>query len=120
MADATSHVLPPLVSSVGAVTVALIGVEPQTLFLAFCGSTLGLVLSVSIGRWKAIAVFPFVTIVAAELATWAALAAFDGSSVARNGLAALIGMFAHPLISAGVRQIDPLVAGIADKLGARR
>lgn len=116
-ADATSVVLPPIVSAVGAYTVVLLGVDHQTLFAAFCGASLGLLFSITIGRWKAMAVFPFVVILAAELGTWAAAAWFDGQPHARKGMAGLLALFAHPLMAIAIKRLEPAFDALLRKIG---
>lgn len=120
MADATSQLLPPIASGVGAVTVALIGVEPQALFWATVGAGVGVAFAPASSRWRAAAVFVFVALSAALLGTWGSELQFGGSQVARNALAMLTGLFAHPAISAAIKLIESVLSGWANRIGAKQ
>lgn len=119
-ADLTANTAAAASAGVASLTVALLGVEPQALFYAFCGSGLGLSWAASAGRFRALAVFAFTTLGAAMFGTWAAQEMWAGAVVARDGMSFLLGVVAHPLIAAVIGQLEPVARGLADKLGAKR
>lgn len=119
-ADLTATTAAAASAGVASVTVALLGVEPQALFYAFCGSGIGLSWAASAGRFRALAVFIFTTVGAAMFGTWASAELWAGAAVARNAMSFLLGVVAHPLIGAVITQLEPVARGLADKLGAKR
>ena len=119
-ADITSVAASATAAGTMALTMAMIGVEPQALFWAFVGAGIGLSWSAATGRARAAAVFVFVVLGAALAGTWAAQLHFAGGAIARNGLACAFAVVAHPALAAFIKQLDPLAQGLADKLGARR
>ena len=61
----------------------------------------------------------FVALAAALLGTWGAELQFSGSTVARNALSLLAGIFAHPALSSALQLIEPVLRGWADRIGAK-
>lgn len=104
-ADLTDAALPPIIGSIGTMTVSLLGLPPLPLFVAFCGASLGLLFAPSVGRWKAMLAFPFVWILAAEIGTWIAHLKFPGDVGAQLTACGLLGLFFHPLIGLGLNRI---------------
>lgn len=119
-ADATSTAASAAASGIGAATVALIGVDLQALFWAFVGSGVGVSISKPAGRTRALLVFAFVVMGSALLGTWAAHWQFGSEPTARNAISLVLGIFFHPLLAAALAQIEPLLRGWADRIGARR
>lgn len=120
MADLTTAAAASASAGFTAATVAIIGVEPSTLFWSFVGAGLGLSWAAATGRFRAIAVFSSVTLGSALCGTWAAQVYFAGGPLASKGISFLLAVVAHPLLSAAITQLQPIAAGWADKLGAKR
>jgi len=109
-ADATREALPLVVSGVASAIVSQLHLTPEELFYAFCGAAVGLVLSKRIRRLHALAIFPFVVLLAARIGTWIAATNFPGDALASGAVCGALGLFAHPLTAMAIRRIDPKFA----------
>ncbi len=102
---------------ISALVTATIGVDPQALFWALVGATLGLSVAGTAARLRAIVVYLCVALSSALLGTWLARLHFEADATARNALAALLAIGFHPLANAALTALPSLVAGWAKRLG---
>ena len=113
-------------AGVGAVVVALIGVEPQVLFWALVGCGLGVPLAPPAGRWRAALTFLLASLASALLGTFMALE-FIGPeapaarlAVATKGVTLILGIGFHPLVSVVVGSIPDVWGGLLRRLGVKQ
>lgn len=106
-----------VVTTAGAVVVAAIGVDPQALLWALIGAVIGLSFAPPAAWWRAVLLFLAVVMVCALFGTWASVEAFDGSTVARNAMAAGIAIVFHPMLAAAVSQAAAALAALRRRIG---
>ena len=104
-------------AGVTAVTVAVLGVEPQALLWAAVGCTIGLTFASAAGVLRATLTFLAVVLVCAAAGSWAAVEWFHGLPLARNSLAAGLGIVFHPLVATVVSKMPDIWQGILRRLG---
>lgn len=105
MAEPTTTATGAVAAGIGALFVALIGIEPQALVWGFVGAVFGLSFAPQSGRVRAALVFVAVAFAAALLGTWAADFWHANSRIARNGWAMALGAAFHPLLAAFVQAV---------------
>lgn len=119
MPEPTSSVAVSLAAGVGAFIVTSIGVQPQPLFWALIGATLGLSLAAEAGRLRAVSVFVAVIFASALIGSWAAHHV-DATDFGRNGLSLVVAALFHPIFSAAIAQVPAVVASIGAWFANRR
>lgn len=120
MADVTTGAASAAAAGVGAVTVAILGIEPQTLVWGFVGSSIGATFAAPSSRWRAVSLFIAVVLSCALLGTWAALRWFDGTALARNGSSLLLGILFHPLLSLLVANLPSILDAGLKRIGLKQ
>jgi hypothetical protein len=123
MSDLTVPAATAAGAGIGAVVVALIGVEPQVLFWAVIGCGLGIPLAPPAGRWRAALTFSLAvlasamlgTVMAAEMVGWDAPPA--RVALITKGLTLVLGWALHPLGAVIVQSIPSVWDGLLRKLG---
>ncbi len=97
---------------IGATLLAITGVEPQPLFWAMVGATVGLSTAPTTGRMRATIVFLAVVLLSALAGTFLARVGFNIAApfipLASNTFSALLAMVFHPLTTALVNAL-PLI-----------
>lgn len=107
----------------GAVVVALIGVEPQVLFWSLVGCGVGVTFAPSAGRVRAALTFILAALASALLGTFVAAemigleAPAARLALATKGLALILGIAFHPLLAVVVASIPSVWDGLLRKLG---
>ena len=104
-ADLTDLALPPIIGSIGSMTVALLGLPPLPLFVAFCAASVGMLLANRLPRWKAMLAFPFVWILAAEGGVAFAQWRFPDHPSMQLFAVGVLGLFFQPLFDLVVNLI---------------
>jgi hypothetical protein len=110
-------------AGVGAVVMALIGVDPQVLFWAFVGCALGVPLAPQAGRVRAAFTFLLAALASALLGTFMAaeMIGFDAPiarlALATKGLTLILGIAFHPLMTVVVSSIPSIWDGLLKKVG---
>lgn len=94
-----------------------LGLSPAAVQWAAIGAGGGLLLAATIGRWKALAAFPFVVFLSAGLGEWASVLFFSGSIPWKHGLSALLAFAFHPLVAAGIPLLPKL---LERRIGGKR
>ena len=94
-------------------TLAPLGVTAPLLWWALCGAMVGAGFAPTVGRWRAMSIFPAVVMLSAKGGVLAgaalgAVGALQGEPLAQ-ALAGLIGIGFHPITTTGVRLL-PAVA----------
>ena len=110
MANTASSALEATAAGVGAVTLAVIGVEPQALLWGAIGALIGMTLAAPAGRVRAALTLIAVALACAELGTWAAVRYFDAAPIARNGACLVLGILFHPLLAILVGKLPAIVS----------
>jgi hypothetical protein len=102
-----------------AAMLAAVGVSPHALFWALIGTTLGLSVAPSAGRWRAGIVFACAALASALLGTFAGAALFPAMTgkLPAAGSSLLFGLLFHPLFTAATGAVPSAVAGLLAKLG---
>jgi hypothetical protein len=113
MADVAQVSIEATAAGIGAVTMAIIGVEPQAVLWGSIGACVGMTFAAPAGRLRASLMFVAVVLACAELGTWASIRWFDASFIARNSVALVLGMLFHPILAAVVARIPIVVNAIA-------
>lgn len=104
-------------AAIGAGVMAAIGIEPQPMYWALVGASLGLSAAASAGRGRAIAVFLAVMMCCSLLGTWVSAKYFGGETLSRNVCACVLAIFFHPLLNASVERLPRVLDAIFKKLG---
>lgn len=92
---------------------AVFGVQPQPLFWALVGSTLGLSFAAPASRLRTLAVYLCAALSCAQLGHLAADVYFDKSPLVANSTALLLAIAFHPLMLAAVNAVPLLVQAAA-------
>lgn len=119
MTEPTSSVAAAAASGVAALTIALLGVEPQALFYGGVGAALGLTFAPEASKLRAALTFIAVVLTCAALGTWGSAQWFSGTAPARNGLALALGMVFHPMFTNIVGKIPEIIDGVMRKAGLK-
>lgn len=106
-------------AGIGAVIVAILGVEPQTLIYGFVGASIGISFAPQAGRVRTAFLFLAVVMACALLGTWVAERYFESRHIARNGVALLTAIVFHPLLSGVVANIPSLIDWVLKKAGVK-
>jgi hypothetical protein len=93
------------VAAVASIFVVQLGLSPVAVQWAAIGAGGGLLLAATVGRWKALAAFPFVVFLSAGLGEWISAVFFENSVPWKNGLSAVLAFGFHPLAAAFIQQI---------------
>lgn len=126
MSEAAAQAATAAGAGVGAVVVALIGVEPQVLFWSLVGCGLGIPLAPPAGRARAAITFVLAALASALLGTFTAaeMIGLDAPaarlSLATRGLTLVLGIGFHPLMSVVVASIPSIWEGLLRRLGAKQ
>lgn len=115
--EPTTSIVSATGAGVGALIMAAIGVEPQPIFWALIGATLGLSLAGDSGRLRAIAVFACVVLSSALVGTLMAEAYFADGKGWRNAISLVIAALFHPLFSAFVAAVPGLIQAGLRRIG---
>lgn len=115
-----------LMAALGAGGVATLfsafGLQPQPLFWALVGSTLGLSFAAPAGRLRTAAVYVCAVLACAQLGHLAADLYFDRSPLVANSAALMLAIAFHPLMLAAVNAVPVVVQAasgwVTRKLGA--
>lgn len=89
---------------------ASIGVTWATVFWALCGTLLAAPMAATVGRLRAMAMFPASVLLAAKAGGLASLTYFAASADIAGGLAAVAGIILHPTISAVVKALPGAIS----------
>lgn len=125
MSTPTESAAQATLSGVAALFVAALGVEPQAVAWALCGSVFGAALAKTVGTGVFAKVYGLATFVAATLicAMWATMAAdqfFAGSPTARNAIAPILAVAFHPILDNIVKSlVGPITQAIGDAVRRR-
>lgn len=126
MSEPTFGTLTAVVAGITAVVVSLIGVEPQVLFWAFVGGSLGIPVAPKSGRVRATMAFILVVLASSMLGTLVASEYFSGpastparAALASKGFSLLIALVFHPLLSVVVSSIPSIWDGLLRKIGLK-
>ena len=101
---------------VAAFVVALVGVEPQTLFWGAVGSFVGLTAAPATGRMRAVFLFIAVVLSCALLGTFIADTWFQSKAIWRNVCSLGFGFFFHLIFSAVAAKVPEFVGNWLGKL----
>lgn len=108
----------PVILSAG--ILALTGIEPQPIFWALLGATVGLSLAPATTRLRAAIVFIAVVLLSALGGTFLTSVAFSVQAafvpLTRNAFSAIIAMLFHPLLTAFVNSIPAVVKWAVSRL----
>lgn len=119
MLDPTTEAVMSVAAGVAAVTLAVLGVEPQALVYAAMGGFAGMAVAQNLGRWKAVITFACVMCLCAAFGTWCAQH-YGGGMVARNIVAGASAAVFHPLFSVVVQRIPDAFDGFLRKIGLKQ
>lgn len=104
----------------GAAFVALTGIEPQPIFWAVVGATIGLSFAPATTRPRAVVVFVAVVLLCALGGTFLASVGIEIAPtfvpLARNTFSALLAMLFHPLVTALVNSLPAFAQWVIDRL----
>lgn len=117
MSEPTIGFVVAIMTGVGAVTTAVLGLDPQSLTYAAIGCGIGSIFAPQNGRTRAILLFGCVMCACAVLGSWAAAQWFGGLPLARNGLSLALGIAFHPLLGAIIARIPSTFDAVLAKLG---
>jgi hypothetical protein len=105
---------------IGATLLALTGVEPQPIFWAVVGATIGLSFAPSTSRLRAVVAFVAVVLLSALGGTFLASVGFEIApafvSLARNTFSATLAVVFHPLTTALVNAVPTIVAKLIERI----
>jgi hypothetical protein len=109
-----------------AVTLALFGVEPQSIIYATMGAGVGTIFSPSVvngspwrGRVKAVAIFVGVAVICAGIGTLISQVYFAKNEVWRNVVAAFSAVLFLPIVSTIIAKLPELWDGAMRKFGLK-
>ena len=101
------------VAAVVSVFIVQLGLSPVAVQWAAIGAGGGLLLAATVGRWKALAAFPFVVFLSAGLGEWLSALYFAHSLQWKHGLSAVLAFAFHPLAAALIQRIPQLVSKLS-------
>lgn len=116
MPDPTGAASAAVGAGVGAVFVAVIGVEPQVLVWSFVGAVFGVPFAPPAGRMRSILVFLSTVMACALLGSWAAENWHAGSHRARDAWAMGLGVVFHPLLATLVQMVPSVVQALVQAI----
>lgn len=99
-------------AAIGALFVAIIGIEPQALVWGLVGAVFGMAFAPQSGRLRAALVFAAVALASGLLGTWAADFWHEGSKLARNGYSLGIAVAFHPLLATFVQAVPAVLQSL--------
>ena len=117
MTDPTAPVAIAASAGLGAMILATLGVEAQSLMWGAVGASIGLTVAPPASRWRAMLSFVAVVMLSALAGTYIAEHHGAGSAVVRNAAAAAVAALFHPLFQAAVAGVPQLIAMITARLG---
>lgn len=117
MTEPVTTVAMGLGAGIASLMVSAIGIEPQPLFWAVFGASLGLSAAADAGRLRTAAVFASVVMCCSLFGTWAAMRYFEGDGLSRNGASCVLAIFFHPLLNASVAKLPQAIDAVFRKLG---
>lgn len=112
MTETTPAFAAAATSGLVALSVSLLGVEPQALLYGAVGAVLGLSFAPEAPKLRAALTFTLVVLAGAALGTWAAVEWFTGLVAARNGMALALAAAFHPLLSSIVGKLPEIIDGV--------
>lgn len=101
------------VAAVASMFIVQLGLSPTAVQWAAIGAGGGLLMAATVGRWKALAAFPFVVFLSAGLGEWLSAIFFAGSIHWKHGLSALLAFLFHPIVAAGLPHIPQFMSMLA-------
>ena len=104
-------------AGIGAMLVATLGIEPQPLFWAVFGGSLGLSAAADAGRVRAVSVFAAVVMCCSLFGTWLSERYFGSDGTSRNVMSCGLAICFHPLLNASVARLPQVIEAICKKLG---
>ena len=120
MSEPTTTAAAAVLTGISALTMAALGVEPQTLVYGTIGAGVGTTFAPEMGKVKAIFMFFAVVCLCALAGTVAAQTWFSDGKLARNLIAAFVAMVFHPLISILVSRLQDVVDSLLRKAGLKQ
>lgn len=100
-----------------ATVMAAIGVEPQPIYWALFGASLGLSAAAGAGRLRTAGVFAAVVMCCSLFGTWLSARWFNGDPLTRNAAACVMALFFHPLFIALVARLPQVIDAALKKVG---
>lgn len=117
MAEPASTTVAGLAAAgVGGAMLSAVGIEPAALFWAFVGATVGITFAAATGPLRTWIVFFCVALFCSIGGVGVALY-FGGGATTRNIAACLLAIAFHPILSAVITRIPPLIDGLMRKFG---
>jgi hypothetical protein len=120
MSDITSVVAGSAFAGVSAITLQLLGVEPQSLVYGAIGAGIGTTAAPALGRIRAVFMFVCIVCLCAVAGTVLAQLYWGNSNVWRNLIAGSLAAIFHPLFSAVVVKIPEALDGAMRKVGLKQ
>jgi len=108
MADPTGALPTAIGAGIGAIVVATIGVEPQTVMWAMVGAVVGVPATAQGGRARAVIVFVAAILACALLGTWASEYWHAGARTPRNSWSLGLALVFHPLLAVVVQAVPSI------------